>query len=267
MPWTIYCHTHTESGRRYVGLTKRTWQRRWSQHVCQARSSKGQWHFPNAICKYGKDAFSHEVLEVCETLEEANAAEEKWISHFDTTNRKKGFNLVKGGEHTPQPASRENPWDRPGFREKHAAVMKGVVKKPEFLAACSAGNKEVWSRPGHREKMAEACKDIFKPEVRRRLQEAASGRALSPETRVKISATHVGMKRTPEHVENSAKALRARGARLRAQKTHVNCRVHGQVSLDKCYSSVKSDGRVAYTCRSCSKKRSRERQRRLRRES
>ena len=63
MPWTIYCHTHIETGRHYVGLTKKTWQKRWNQHCSQAKSSKdGRWHFPNAIRKYGKEAFTMKSL-------------------------------------------------------------------------------------------------------------------------------------------------------------------------------------------------------------
>ena len=75
--YTIYCHTHTESGRRYIGLTKLTMMKRWNSHIYTANHVKNgklaaTGHFPNAIRKYGKDAFSHEVLEVCSTLEEAN---------------------------------------------------------------------------------------------------------------------------------------------------------------------------------------------------
>jgi hypothetical protein len=90
--WTIYCHTHVDSGRRYVGLTSRSMERRWSQHVAQAKTSRGgRWHFPNAIRKYGKNAFSHEILEICYSLEEANTAEDKWINHFDARNPERGF--------------------------------------------------------------------------------------------------------------------------------------------------------------------------------
>ena len=68
-------------------------ERRWAQHCVQARSSKGgRWHFPNAIRKYGKDAFSHEVLEICLSLEEANEREQYWIWTYDTTNPLRGFN-------------------------------------------------------------------------------------------------------------------------------------------------------------------------------
>ena len=81
--WTIYCHTHIESGRRYIGLTKQTWQARWAGHVSQALSRKSGWgHFQNAIRKYGKDAFGCTVLQICDTLEQANAAEKFSIWFF-----------------------------------------------------------------------------------------------------------------------------------------------------------------------------------------
>ena len=72
--WTIYCHIHTESGRRYIGLTKVSMMRRWNQHVLKSRTctTKAKIYFCNAIRKYGKDAFSHKVLEVCHHIDDAN---------------------------------------------------------------------------------------------------------------------------------------------------------------------------------------------------
>lgn len=47
--WTIYCHTHVDSGRRYIGLTKQAMMKRWKNHVHAAQHSRdGRWHFPNA---------------------------------------------------------------------------------------------------------------------------------------------------------------------------------------------------------------------------
>lgn len=129
--WTVYCHIHTESGRRYVGLTKLTMMKRWNRHVYDAiRRSRGITYFHNAIRKHGKDAFDHEVLETCQTLEEANAAEEKWIAHFDTRDPEKGFNLKKGGDHRPHPVN--NPWDRPEYRDKMLLINKRLWDDPVF---------------------------------------------------------------------------------------------------------------------------------------
>jgi len=46
----------------------------------------------------------------------ANLAEECWIEFYDTRNPEKGFNLIRGGSHTPH--SVKNSWDRPEYREK-----------------------------------------------------------------------------------------------------------------------------------------------------
>ena len=119
--WTIYCHTHIESGRHYIGLTKQTWQDRWAGHVSQALSRKSGWgHFQNAIRKYGKDAFSHQELERCESLEEANFAEVKWIEFYNTRNPDFGFNIAKGGGAKPHPVKADY-WNTPGFREMMAS--------------------------------------------------------------------------------------------------------------------------------------------------
>ncbi len=49
----------------------------------QKNSKNGRWHFPNAVRKYGKDAFSHHVLETCYSLGEANKAEKYWAKMYD----------------------------------------------------------------------------------------------------------------------------------------------------------------------------------------
>ncbi|OPZ38227.1 MAG: GIY-YIG catalytic domain protein [Synergistetes bacterium ADurb.BinA166] len=194
--WTIYCHTHVESGRRYVGLTRKTWRQRWDQHVCQARRanvSRNHWY--NAIRKYGKDAFSHEVLEVCSDLEVANLAEECWVEFFDTRNPEKGFNLVKGGLHTPHPV--KNPWDRPEFREKMVPVLQKMNDRT--YSERSEVSREVWSRP----------------EVRKKISVAAARQFSSPESRAKISKIIRELPRGPE----SWSGLKKKNIDMRA-RTH-----------------------------------------------
>jgi GIY-YIG catalytic domain len=134
MPWVIYCHTHVESGRRYVGLTKTSMLSRWVKHVYQANKAdpKRRSHFSNAIAHHGKDAFSHEVLETCETLEDANAAEERWIEELGTRNLEKGFNLMKGGGSQPHPL-RKNPWNDPSYREKCMDASRRRAADPVFF--------------------------------------------------------------------------------------------------------------------------------------
>lgn len=206
---TIYCHTHIESGRRYIGQTKRTMERRWSQHVSQSKKRDGGWsYFANAIRKYGPDAFSHEVLEVCHSLEEANEAEEAWINSFSTCDPKFGFNVAKGGSHTPHPI--KNPWDRPGYREKLCNAIKQKWEDPEFRASLmspesvakrSAKIKESHARPEVKEKISSGSRAGMTPEARQKISDARSGRKLSPETCAKISAASTAAQSSPEYKE------------------------------------------------------------------
>jgi GIY-YIG catalytic domain len=206
--WTVYCHMHIETNRCYVGITCKTMMHRWNQHVAQAKSTKGgRWHFPNAIRKYGKDAFSHQILEICDSLEKANYREEAWIELFETRDPQFGFNLAKGGAHIPH-MIRKNPWDDPEFRAKQMIRIRSVENivnstillnsvraasiaahnTPDSRAKRSLSSKEMRARPEIKEKMSFISKEIrSRPEVKEKMLAAQTGRVLSQETRDKIS--------------------------------------------------------------------------------
>lgn len=181
--WTVYCHIHRESGRRYVGLTKLTMMRRWNQHIYSASRKGGQGclHFWSAIRKYGKDAFDHEILEVCSSLEEANAAEEKWIAQFCTRDPKKGFNLAKGGE------------------------QRRIRDELTFREMASSSAKKMWLIPGMRERISAAARaHVFTEEHREKLAESRKGRTVPDEVREKISAAQRGKPRNQDSIAKSA---------------------------------------------------------------
>ena len=200
--YTIYCHIHIESGRRYIGLTKKTMLFRWNQHLQNAKKKRGKGcaHFWAAIRKYGKDAFKHEVLEICYDLDSANEAEKKWISHFDTRNPEKGFNLALGGSHTPHPV--KNPWKRPGFREK----VKNNIK---FLFTTESRKKQLESMRSpesvlKRSKIAKI--NLNKPETKRKREliraDPAYGQKISNSLKKSLSSLEV-RKRMSNSAKNS----------------------------------------------------------------
>ena len=53
--------------------------------------------FSNVFEKYGKDSFTCEVLEWCETEDELNEKEIYWISKLNSTDKSIGYNLMSGG--------------------------------------------------------------------------------------------------------------------------------------------------------------------------
>lgn len=165
--WTIYCHTHIATGRKYIGLTQKTMMHRWNRHTYAAFKRNDRSHFANAIRKHGKDAFSHEVLEVCMNLDAANLAEECWIEFYDTRNHEKGFNLAKGGSHTPH-RPKVNHWKDPAFRAAHL---------PRFVAAGQTAEARAASKAA-----------LNTPESKKKRSAAAKASLNSPETIAKREA-------------------------------------------------------------------------------
>jgi len=260
--WTIYCHTLIADGRRYVGLTKKTMLARWNDHVYKAKSSKGgRWHFPNAIRKYGPEAFSHEVLEVCEDLDVANLAEECWIELYDTRNPEKGFNLAKGGIHVPH-RIRKNPWDRPEYREKLVMAAQARWGDPVYRAKVTASNRAIASLPqtiaAHRvalntpeskaRRSLASREALNAPESKEKRAASSTGRTHSAESRAKMSLSQKTRIRSTALILAYARRAEAADAR-ECSATHI-CSVHGVVSVADCHKRLVK-GRYYFSCKTC----------------
>lgn len=129
--WTIYCHTHAATGRRYVGQTIKTMAERWTAHKRKAEAERHPL-LSEAVYALGPRAFTHEVLEVVRTQAEANAAEQRWIAHFGC-QAPHGFNQTVGGErhHENRP---ETPKRRPATGCH--ACLKGCIPGPYHRRLC-----------------------------------------------------------------------------------------------------------------------------------
>jgi len=214
---------------------------RWSQHVTQSRSTKnGRWHFPNAIRKYGPQAFSHEVLEVCCDLSVANLAEECWIELFDTRNPEKGFNLAKGGQHIPH-SIRKNPWDDPEYRERLTLMSRREMGRPEVRAKISLSLKERCQDDSHKSGMSErARKQFAEPGARDAVTTASREMWKDPGFRSRYST----LWSDPEFRSRCTAALKERNE-AEASKTHCK---HGHEYTEENTYRPKKGGRE---CRAC----------------
>src|SRR5208283_4914844 len=94
----IYKITNINNDKAYVGQSQCSLERRWTLHKSDAKTNKDNYHFHNAIRKYGTDCWKLEVLEEINDIELLNEAEMKWIEHYDTFNRDKGYNSTNGGD-------------------------------------------------------------------------------------------------------------------------------------------------------------------------
>ena len=247
--WTLYCHVHIATGRRYIGMTSQTMEKRWKNHIFAAKNSKnGRWHFPNAIRKYGPEAFSHEVLCQSWTLEFANATEERLITQYDTRNPERGFNLAKGGEHQPH-GIRKNPWDDPIFRAKWLPPLIAATQTPQ----ARANNKAALNTPESRNKRSVISKKLFtNPSVLAKA--SASGRKVTPEGRIRIASALSARERSPSTIVKQ----KVFGARLMAEAderaataTVWTCKVHGTMPINQFYRN--KQGRPRFRCIRCCK--------------
>jgi hypothetical protein len=90
--WTIYKHT-SPTGKSYVGQTrKENPNDRWQN----GEGYRNNTEFYNDICRYGWDAFTHEILESGITSQEqADKREVYWIKIYKTFEN--GYNRTPGG--------------------------------------------------------------------------------------------------------------------------------------------------------------------------
>ena len=122
----IYKITNLENGKIYIGQTIRPIEQRFKRHLNDALNHVKDTHFCRAICKYGKDAFKIEEIDVAESQEELSKKEQYWIQFYDSVN--KGYNetdaLYKCGGNTYQSKTEE---ELKIIGEKIAATKRGAL--------------------------------------------------------------------------------------------------------------------------------------------
>ena len=102
--YTVYMHTCTVNNKKYIGITcQEPWTRRFN-------SSDGNGYktctiFWKAIQKYGWDKFKHQILQICESEDDAKSLERYYIALYQTNNDKYGYNILEGGQTQRYPQS------------------------------------------------------------------------------------------------------------------------------------------------------------------
>lgn len=95
--YKIYCHLNKINGKRYIGQTKTSVQKRWGHNGYEYIHKSPNSLFAKAINKYGWDNFEHQILFENLTKEEANQKEIELIAFYKSNNKNYGYNLTAGG--------------------------------------------------------------------------------------------------------------------------------------------------------------------------
>ena len=92
--YTVYLIENTKNYKLYVGVTKRSVEKRWKKGHCQKSHNVSQ--FNKDIEKYGEESFDLMILEKTKSIKKARKLEKRYINRFQTYEF--GYNKSKGGE-------------------------------------------------------------------------------------------------------------------------------------------------------------------------
>jgi group I intron endonuclease len=168
----VYAIVNVVRGKRYVGSSAKSIKVRWWLHRTALRAGKHHSrHLQRAWDKYGEDAFSFEVLEVCPP-EQCVAREQHWIDHHKAADGRYGYNVsptagsqlgIKRSEETKAKLRARKMSDETKAklraaltgrklsaenRKKISDAQKGRRNSEETIAKMSAAAKRRWMRPG-----------------------------------------------------------------------------------------------------------------------
>ena len=145
----IYKFTHILTDRCYIGQTIQHPNRRRLEHIADSRHTTKEYHFHNALRKYGIDSFEFEIIATASTLEELNLLEEKYVEQFDSINN--GFNIRQAGGN-----------------KLHSAESKkrmSIAQKDAHARRRQEGKDGGWTRRDGGPMKEKTCSEIHKQKV------------------------------------------------------------------------------------------------------
>lgn len=220
----IYCLTNKLTGKKYVGQS-RDIAARWVQH------SKGKESFSigRSIAKHGWQAFSAEVLELCDP-QAMNERERHWIDAIGCLSPR-GYNLTTGGcqgKEVPDDvrrviSERTRAGLTPEVLERRRLTMIGIPKSQEWRAAMSERQRN----PANVARMLELSRNQSES-TRAKIAAAATGRKASQETRSKLSAAAKAdgraerMRLSPSYMSDATRAKMSAAAKARCERARLS---------------------------------------------
>lgn len=97
--YIIYKYTCNITGKSYIGQTSQHIKQRWNEHKSRSfcpKNKQHNYHFHNAIRKYGASTWTHEILFTTNNKSIVSESEIFLISYYDTFYN--GYNSTTGGE-------------------------------------------------------------------------------------------------------------------------------------------------------------------------
>lgn len=174
--FNLYEVRNTENSKVYVGITTKTVDARFKEHLWHSRKQAKNYALYAAIRKYGADKFY--VVHVASALDwrSMNQLEVDRIAEIGSL-APAGYNLTTGGDAGVQ---------APETRQAASDLRKGIPLSPENVE----GLKRAWADPVIRKSRSEAIREAMR----------------RPEVRLATSARQAGKPKSVDHVISLRKA-------------------------------------------------------------
>ncbi len=91
----VYKVTNTENGKSYIGITSRSTDKRWKEHLSRAKSGQRNGRLYAALRKYGEEKFEVTTIDQVDCEDSVRELEKKYIQEFDSYEN--GYNCNLGG--------------------------------------------------------------------------------------------------------------------------------------------------------------------------
>jgi len=142
----IYCVKNKINGKEYIGLTTRSLEARWKQHIYESnRLDSWEWKTPlgSAIKKYGKETFDVSIIEHCDSIESMKQSERDTIEKRKSHVSVGGYNVTKGGD-----GRFGISWSQE-IKDKIGAAHKGKIMSEESKNKMRLAKKDMYKLGNH----------------------------------------------------------------------------------------------------------------------
>ena len=202
----VYKITNTVNNKSYIGISiHKPEKKRIKVHLF----GHGNRIIANAVKKYGKDAFTYEILEADVFDEFLPDLEVAYIAHYNTV-APHGYNLTSGGDGHKMLSAET----RRRISEAHKGKRHSEATRRKLSELNKGENHHFFGKTfsaEHRRKLSEAMKGkTLSEETRRKISEAGKGRKPSTETRRKLSEAGKGKTLSAEHRRKLSEAKKGK---------------------------------------------------------
>lgn len=163
MNFLVYQIKNVVNNKVYIGVTTGSIEKRFKEHLYEAKRGSRRCKLYNAIRKHGKENFIIEILCYCCSKEEMFNKEVEMIKELNSIEN--GYNMTEGGENPPTNLGK--------IRIKHSEWMK--VNNPMFSDIARKNHEKVINSIKWRSKRKEVLKKTKTPEARRKQGISISG--------------------------------------------------------------------------------------------